>query len=135
MPSARETGRWPWDSIFWPEPWGCRSFRAATPGLAHLIGPTGGYLFGFALSAWLCGFARRSGKPVSWSAGLAWGGGALLTVYALGAAWLKFALDMTWTKAWMVGIVPFIPWDGLKVVAALVCVRYLFRFGLLPGQR
>ena len=110
-------------------------FSGGHSGLGHLIGPTGGYLFGFALAAWLCGFARRSGKIVPWGAGLAWGGVALLLVYALGGGWLKFALDMTWTKAWLVGVVPFIPWDGLKVIAALVCVRYLFRFGLLPGQR
>lgn len=110
-------------------------FSGGRSGLGHLLGPTGGYLFGFAVAAFLCGFAQRPDRPVSWSRGLAWGGGALLAIYTIGGVWLKFALSISWAKAWLVGVVPFIPWDGLKMVAALACARYLSRFGLLPGQR
>ncbi len=110
-------------------------FSGGRSGLGHLLGPTGGYLFGFVVAAYLCGFAQRPGSSVSWSRGLAWGSGALLATYAIGGIWLKFALSISWSKAWMVGVVPFIPWDGLKMLTALACVRYLSRFGLLPGQR
>ncbi|WP_319470753.1 biotin transporter BioY [uncultured Pseudodesulfovibrio sp.] len=110
-------------------------FAGGKSGFGHLLGPTGGYLFGFVVSAWLCGKARMESTKIGWSAGLGFGGAALLAVYAIGAAWLKFTLSISWHKAWLLGVVPFIPWDGLKLVAALMCSRYLARFGLLPGQR
>ena len=110
-------------------------FSGGGAGIGHLFGPTGGYLFGFVIAAFVCGLARTQGEAVSWSAGLGFGGGALLLVYALGSLWLKVALSLTWTQTWAAGVVPFIPWDGLKVVAALFCARHLHRLGLLPGQR
>ncbi|MEF2230770.1 MAG: biotin transporter BioY [Pseudodesulfovibrio sp.] len=110
-------------------------FSGGGAGPGHLFGPTGGYLFGFAAAAYACGLARTPGEPLSWSAGLAFGGGALLLLYAIGSIWLKLVLSLSWTQAWLAGVVPFIPWDGAKVVAALFCARHLHRFGLLPGQR
>ncbi|QGY39933.1 biotin transporter BioY [Pseudodesulfovibrio cashew] len=110
-------------------------FAGGKSGLGHLLGPTGGYLFGFMVSAWLCGLAGHHERVIPWIKGLAFGAGALLTAYAAGAAWLKFALGLTWYKAWLAGVVPFIPWDAVKVVLALLCVRYLARHNLLPGQR
>jgi len=110
-------------------------FSGGKSGLGHLFGPTGGYLFGFVLSAWLCGMARRGETVIPWIKGLAYGGMALITVYVIGAIWLKVALSLAWPKAWLIGVVPFVPWDGIKIVLALACCRYLGRFNLLPGQR
>jgi len=110
-------------------------FVGGKSGLGHLFGPTGGYLFGFVVSAWLCGIARKDDRVIPWVKGLVYGGGALLALYLIGTVWLKFALAVGWKKAWMIGAVPFIPWDAIKVVAALTCGRYLGRFGLLPNQR
>lgn len=109
-------------------------FAGGKSGLGHLFGPTGGYLFGFVVSAWLCGLAHEKG-PIQWIKGLAFGSGALLVAYAIGGTWLKFALSIDWFKAWLVGVVPFMPWDGVKIVAALACTRFLSRHMLLPGQR
>lgn len=109
-------------------------FAGGKSGLGHLFGPTGGYLFGFLVAAWICGMGHEK-KPVNWIKGLAFGGGALITLYALGATWLKFALSLEWFKAWLVGIVPFMPWDGIKIVAAIACTRFLAKHLLLPGQR
>lgn len=110
-------------------------FIGGKSGLGHLLGPMGGYLFGFVISAWLCGLARRSTPRIPWFKGLAYGSGALLSLYALGVIWLKFAISISWGKALMVGVVPFIPWDGVKLLAALACSRYMARYNLLPGQR
>ena len=110
-------------------------FAGGKSGLGHLFGPTGGYLFGFILSAFLCGLAHKGRSVIPWVKGLAFGGIALIAVYLIGAAWLKFSLDISVAKAWALGVVPFIPWDGVKLVAALACCRYLSRFQLLPGQR
>jgi len=110
-------------------------FSGGKSGLGYLLGPTGGYLFGFVVSAFLCGLARRNETVIPWIKGLAFGVAALLAVYLVGASWLKFALSISWYKAWLVGVVPFIPWDAVKIVAALVCCRYISRYNLLPGQR
>ena len=110
-------------------------FSGGKSGLGHLLGPTGGYLFGFVLSAYLCGLARKGPALIPWGKGLAYGSAALLVAYGAGATWLKFALDISVAKALALGVVPFIPWDAVKVLAALACSRYLSRFNLLPGQR
>lgn len=110
-------------------------FSGGKSGLGHLLGPTGGYLFGFVASAWLCGMARQGREAISWGRGLIFGALALVAVYAIGATWLKLALGMTVQKAFMAGVVPFVPWDAVKIVVALFCVRHLSGHNLLPGQR
>jgi biotin transport system substrate-specific component len=78
----------------------------------------------------------RTGKDlIPWTRGILFGILAVLAAYGAGAAWLKFALDFSWAKAVAVGVVPFIPWDAIKIVVALACCRYLARHNLLPGQR
>lgn len=110
-------------------------FSGGKSGLGHLIGPTGGYLFGFIGSAFLCGLGRTSEGSLPWIRGAVFGILALLTAYATGATWLKFTLDFTWAKAFAAGVLPFIPWDAIKIFVALACCRYLMRYNLLPGQR
>ncbi|MFH1913225.1 MAG: biotin transporter BioY [Pseudomonadota bacterium] len=110
-------------------------FAGGRSGLGHLFGPTGGYLFGWLLTAWLCGLARQPDGTIPWLRGAGFGLAALILLYAMGSAWLKFALSLSWHKAWLVGVVPFIPWDALKLAAALVGARYMTRIGLLPGRR
>jgi biotin transport system substrate-specific component len=110
-------------------------FAGGKSGLGHLLGPTGGYLFGFLASALLCGLARTGKDLIPWTRGIIFGILAILAAYGAGAAWLKFALDFSWGKAVAVGVVPFIPWDAVKIFVALACCRYLARHNLLPGQR
>jgi len=109
-------------------------FSGGKSGLGHLLGPTGGYLLGFVVSAFLCGLARTT-EGLPWFRGIAFGAAALLVAYGAGATWLKFALNLPWAKAWAVGVLPFIPWDAIKMAVAMGCARYLMRFNLIPGQR
>ncbi|WP_285906710.1 biotin transporter BioY [Pseudodesulfovibrio pelocollis] len=110
-------------------------FAGGRSGLGHLFGPTGGYIFGWLAAVWLCGLARQPDGTVSWMRGGGFGLVALLVLYSMGATWLKFALSLSWHKAWLVGVAPFIPWDALKLAAALAAARYMTRIGLLPGRR
>jgi biotin transport system substrate-specific component len=97
-------------------------FSGGRGGLAHLFGPTGGYLFGFILSAWITGFiSGRFHRSVNGSV-IAVILGSLI-IYGLGVPWLKAITQMTWNKAWMVGMVPFLPGDALKAVAAVILFR------------
>jgi biotin transport system substrate-specific component len=46
---------------------------------------------------------------------------ALLVVSIAGVPWLKLATAMSWDKAFIVGMYPFIIGDILKIVAAAYC--------------
>ncbi len=45
---------------------------------------------------------------------------------------LKAVLGLDYAKAFGLGVVPFLPWDALKLVAALTCSRVLHKHRLLP---
>ena len=98
-------------------------FAGGKGGLAYFFGPTGGYLLGFALAAWITGFvSERSHGLLIWEifAVLA---GSLIGIYGLGILWLKVATQMSWSKTLMIGIVPFLAGDAIKASAALVLAR------------
>ncbi|EGB15907.1 BioY protein [Pseudodesulfovibrio mercurii] len=109
-------------------------FAGGKSGLGYLYGPTGGYLIGFLGTAFLCGLARTREGGLPWARGLVAGLAGVSLAYLTGAAWLMHALDITWIKAGAVGVLPFIPWDILKVVVALACARHMVRLGLTPGR-
>lgn len=107
-------------------------FSGGGAGIGHLFGPTGGYLLGFIISPIFTGFASREGEPLRWISGLFWGIVGVTVLYGLGTVWLKYSLDIGWAKAVAVGIIPFAPWDQLKLVAAVACARYLQKYNLVP---
>jgi biotin transport system substrate-specific component len=99
-------------------------FSGGRGGLAHIFGPTGGYLFGFILSAWITGFiSERFRRSIKGSA-IAVIFGSLI-IYGLGVPWLKVVTQMTWNKAWMAGMVPFLPGDVMKAITAVILFRSL----------
>ena len=97
----------------------------AIPGYAHLIGPTGGYLLSYplaaALIAWLLGRSRQnivpkflSGFPAAvFSATL-----GSLVILASGATWLAVLTHATGQSVFNLAVLPFLPGDALKIVAA-----------------
>jgi len=97
-------------------------FAGGRGGFAHFFGPTGGYLFGYALSAWVTGFIseRRPGFMALEVFSVIVGSFA---IYGLGVPWLKMVTQMSWPKALMVGMLPFLIGDAVKASAALVLAR------------
>ena len=93
-------------------------YAGGTSGLGVLFGPTGGYLWGFVLAAALAGaLATRLGRTnplVLCACALA----GLVPVYALGAVWLAWQLDLGLWAAVKVGVVPFVPFDAAKAGVA-----------------
>ncbi len=98
-------------------------FAGGAGGFAVITGPTGGYLFGYLLSAALAGLIFRTGNESSKKiivllvSAAALAGAAI--IYVPGLFWLKLTLGMEWGKALKVGILPFIPGDILKTIAAI----------------
>ena len=89
----------------------------ATLGLAHLLGPTGGYLMAYppaaALASWLY---RRTGRR--FASGLLSASAALALVFACGAAWLAVWTHGSIQTVLTQAVVPFLPGAGLNIAAA-----------------
>jgi biotin transport system substrate-specific component len=97
-------------------------FAGGKGGFAHLLGPTGGYLLGFALAAWVTGFiSERSRGLLFWEIFAIVAGS--LAIYGLGIPWFKMVTKMTWPKTFMVGMVPFLISDAVKASVALILAR------------
>ena len=104
-------------------------FSGFTGGIGHLLGPTGGYIFGFiftALIMWLIEHRNGRSLPVlafSMAAGL-------LICYGVGTEWfvfvytrsndpVSFAAALSWC------VVPYIIPDAVKIVLAVILTRRL----------
>lgn len=93
-------------------------FTGGTAGPGKLFGPTGGYLFGFMITATLIAYLRSKEYSFKQYALL----GCLLgipLIYFFGVVQLKLVTGMDWYKALMTGALPFIPLDIVKCLAAV----------------
>jgi biotin transport system substrate-specific component len=97
-------------------------FAGGKGGMAHFLGPTGGYLLGYGLSAWIIGFIveRTRGNRIWEIIALIFG---VISIYAVGVPWLKVVTRMSWGQSLMIGMVPFLIGDALKAAAALILAR------------
>jgi biotin transporter BioY len=93
--------------------------------MARIAGPTGGYIVGFLVAAYLVGFlAERGWDRRIWTAALAMLVGEL-AIYAVGLPWLaRFTGPQTVLAA---GLIPFIPGDLYKLVLAAVALPAAWR--------
>lgn len=93
-------------------------FAGGKAGLGTLLGPTGGYLFGFIAGAYVIGKIVKARREP----GLAWVILALLAgnlvIYVLGTIQLALITHYSLLNSLMVGVVPFLPGDLLKLLAA-----------------
>jgi biotin transporter BioY len=86
------------------------------PGIARLVGPTGGYLIGFVAVAFVVGWLTERGWDRRvWTAALAMLAGETV-LYVFGLSWL--AHFVTLDKVLQVGFYPFIIGDLIKLAAA-----------------
>ena len=112
-------------------------FAGLTGGAATLVGPTGGYLWGFVLAASLTGALAQRGwhrsAPLV-AAAMVLGN---LVIYAVGASylttWLHFmaADTLAWGNAvkaaWTGGVYPFLIGDAVKIALAMAALPALSR--------
>jgi biotin transport system substrate-specific component len=86
-------------------------------GMAHLFGPTGGYLLSYPAAAMLISYIwRRSSRGFATAvAGAALGNLVILTC---GFLWISAYTHASAKTAFALAVLPFLPGDALKVVAA-----------------
>lgn len=91
-------------------------FRAGGAGLAHLLGPTGGYLVAFPAAAFITGaFAEHGWDKRFFSAAAAMAIGSVVILLS-GWAWLSFFYTPAY--AFQAGVTPFITGDIVKILLA-----------------
>lgn len=93
-------------------------FSGFEGGVQKLVGPTGGYLIGYVPFVLAAGvFIEKTDKRALHLFGLAIG---LFLCYALGTVWLSIHLKIGIGSALSKAVLPFLPFDTVKLVLALV---------------
>ncbi len=110
---------------------GAPVFSGGGAGLAHLFGPTGGYLPGFVAGATLCAFILR-GKRDSIGRTVLAMAAAIAAIHFLGALHLGIYLGGDFPAALRMGVLPFLPVDALKIATAAAIVSS--SSALTPGK-
>lgn len=97
-------------------------FAGGKGGFAHFFGPTGGYLLGYCLAAWVTGLiAQRSRGLLIWEILAVMAGS--IAIYIVGVPWLKMVTQLSWSKTLIVGVLPFLIGDAVKATTALIVAR------------
>ncbi len=92
-------------------------FSNGSSGLGVLFGPTGGYIFGFLISAGFISYFKGTGENIYRNLIVTTIGG-IFVVYLIGIPWLAISYDMTLMNAIKAGAIPFLIGDLLKVILA-----------------
>lgn len=92
-------------------------FSSSGHGWASLLGPTGGYLEGFILAAWVVGYLVENH---GWDRRLITACLAMiigdLSIYVVGIPWLAHFIG--WSDVWESGFYPFLAGDAFKILLA-----------------
>jgi len=101
-------------------------FAGGTAGFGKFLGPTGGYLIGFPVAAYVVGFLADQG----WDRGYAKSAAAMLIgtaiIFAVGLLWLsRFTTPSTLLE---MGLIPFVPGAIVKIVIASIVLPSIWRF-------
>lgn len=98
-------------------------FALGKSGILHLLGPGGGYLFGYVAGTYLTGYLMekcRESTPLKTLLALAAGNG---TIYLFGATQLGFFIG--WKLSVLSGVLPFLIGDAIKCLLLSKRVRRL----------
>ena len=98
-------------------------FAGGAGGIGVLMGPTGGYLFGYLFLALFGGLFYKRTFWVQLPMVLL----GTLVLYAFGTAWFVIRLDQKLTYALTVCVLPFLPGDAIKIAAAFLFRRAFSR--------
>jgi biotin transport system substrate-specific component len=92
----------------------------AAGGVAHLLGPNGGYLFSYPLAAAAAGWVVRAMQPVTtrFRSALVAAAVATLPIFLLGAGWFAYYAHHNASATWAMAIAPFLPGEIIKITAA-----------------
>ena len=109
-------------------------FAGGKAGLGVLFGPTGGYLIGFLVAAYIVGKWNEMVKRPSFPTVLLSMVAGTIPIYVLGVLQLFFVAKLALGKAVAVGVVPFLIGDGIKIVVATLLTQRMMGHLRLTGK-
>ncbi len=94
-------------------------FSGFAGGVGKLAGPTGGYLIGFIFMTILAGIfvEHFSSNRCLVIIGMVL---ATAVAYLFGTAWLAFQIELSFTAALSIGVLPYLPGDTVKIIIAVI---------------
>lgn len=96
-------------------------------GLAQILGPTGGFLLAYPAVAFVSGLFTQGRYPVAapfWKALIACTLATAL-LFLFGATWLSVEAHMTLRQTLFAAVLPFLPGESIKILAAAGAYRAL----------
>lgn len=96
-------------------------------GIAHLLGPDGGFLLAYPFAAFLVSKLRRSLPRTFTFAAISAAAGSVV-YFTSGAAWLAVLVHQPMSVALKLAVWPFVAGDALKVVLAAAIVTAYARY-------
>ena len=92
----------------------------AAGGVAHLLGPNGGFLFSYPPAAAIAGWVVRAMQPITtrFRSALVASIAATLPIFLLGAGWFSYYAHHNLSATWALAVAPFIPGEIVKITAA-----------------
>nr|WP_156509884.1 biotin transporter BioY [Rossellomorea aquimaris] len=113
-------------------------FAGFSGGAQVLVGPTGGYIFGFIAAAYITGLILERTKFNLSMAMIANTVGMIVTL-VLGTIQLKYVADLSWAQAMAAGVYPFIVVGLIKAFLAswigIIVRNRLVQAKLIPSNR
>lgn len=114
-------------------------FAGFKSGLPTLVGPTGGYIIGFIVSAYIIGKLVELKAEISFPYMLMVNIlGILVGVYLIGTIQLSFVYTHSITKALAAGVIPYIIPEIIKLIFSSILIvqvrRVLSKSGYLPDK-
>ena len=96
-------------------------------GLVYLIGPTGGYLIGFILTAFFAGMIKAKNDPIVVFIYLLF---SVSVTYILGllGLWNYMGLDKSFNQVFLVGAQPFLLIEIYKILILTVLSKQILKF-------
>ena len=113
-------------------------FNQGQAGAVMLIGPTGGFIFGFIVCSWLAGLLTEKNLQAGYAKTFFYLLIALIVAYIMGLIGFKLSFQyflhkpMTWEKSVLIAIAPFLPFDIIKAAIAY-CVGVKVRNALIEA--
>jgi biotin transport system substrate-specific component len=104
-------------------------FAGWEAGLGTLVGPTAGYLWSYPLAALVIGLFVHRGTDLRDPAAVSIPVlvvslvTATVLIYAMGVGYMAWLLDLELWEATLVGAVPFVPGEVLKIAAAIAIIK------------
>ncbi|MDD5252524.1 MAG: biotin transporter BioY [Candidatus Omnitrophota bacterium] len=96
---------------------GLQVFTGFGSGSLYLLGPTGGYIVGFVLASFFAGSLFSETRHNWMNTFLKFLCADFIILFS-GMLWLKLSLSCSFSQAFLLGFLPFVPGDLLKVVLA-----------------